>query len=143
MRGKVAADLRVLGWSDNVPELMAVADLLISKPGGLTTAEAMAMGLPMVLTHPIPGPEERNLDYLTRNGVALAARTLREIPELALRILSGETERREMARRARELARPDAAHAVAQVARALLERASYIELLAYPPTRSDDSAYVM
>ena len=143
LRGKVAVDLRVLGWSDNVPELMAVADLLITKPGGLTTAEAMAMGLPMVLTHPIPGPEERNLDYLTRNGVALAAPTLREIPDLALRILSGDSERREMARRARELARPDAAHAVAQVARALLEQGSYIELLAYPPTRSDDSAYVM
>ena len=73
----------------------------------------------------------------------LAARTLREIPELALRILSGETERRQMARRARQLARPDAAHAVAQVARALLEQGSYIELLAHPPTRSGDSAFVM
>src|SRR5438552_900887 len=143
LRGKVALDLRVLGWSDNVPELMAVADLLITKPGGLTTAEAMAMGLPMVLTHPIPGPEERNLDYLTRNGVALAARTLREIPELVSRILTRGQERDEMVRRARELARPDAADAIAQVARALLEKATYIDLLAHPPVRASDSAYLM
>src|SRR5437016_1519367 len=135
LRGQVALDLRVLGWSDNIPELMAAADLLITKPGGLTTAEAMAMGLPMVLTHPIPGPEERNLDYLTRQGVALAARTLREIPELVSRILTRGQERDEMVRRARELARPDAADAIAQVARALLEKATYIDLLAHPPVR--------
>ena len=39
-----------------LPELMAASDLLITKPGGLTTAEALAAGLPMILTHPIPGP---------------------------------------------------------------------------------------
>jgi hypothetical protein len=49
----------------------------------------------------------------------------------------------EMARRARELARPEAAHAVAHVARALLEKATYIDFLAPPPTRSGDSAYLM
>ena len=51
---------------------MAVSDLLITKPGGLTAAEALAAGLPMILTHPIPGPEERHVRYLGQNGVALA-----------------------------------------------------------------------
>jgi processive 1,2-diacylglycerol beta-glucosyltransferase len=143
LRGKLALDLRVLGWTDNVPELMAVADVLITKPGGLTTSEALAMNLPMVLTHPIPGPEERHLRYLERHGVAFGARQLEDIPRLVARILTSSGERDEMVRRAKELARPDAALAVAQVARALLEKASYIDLLANPPTRVVDSVYLM
>jgi processive 1,2-diacylglycerol beta-glucosyltransferase len=143
LRGKVALDLHPWGWTENVPELMAAADLLITKPGGLTTAEAMAMGLPMLLTHPIPGPEERNLDYLTRRGVALAAETLRDIPELAFRILRDSRERERMVRRARDLARPEAAYTVAQVGRALLEKAGTIDRLSSPPARLGESAYLM
>jgi processive 1,2-diacylglycerol beta-glucosyltransferase len=143
LRGKVALDLRVFGWTDNIPELMAVADVLVTKPGGLTTSEALAMNLPMVLTHPIPGPEERHLRYLERHGVALGARQLEEIPSLVNRILISPGERDEMVRRARELARPDAADAVALVARALLEEATYIDLLASPPVRAVDSVYLM
>ena len=143
LRGELALDLRVLGWTDNVPELMAAADVLITKPGGLTTSEALAMNLPMVLTHPIPGPEERHLRYLERHGVAFGARQLEEIPRLVARILTSPGEREEMVRRAKELARPDAALAVAQVARALLEKASYIDLLASPPARVADSLYLM
>jgi processive 1,2-diacylglycerol beta-glucosyltransferase len=143
LRGRIALDLRVLGWTDNIPELMAVGDVLITKPGGLTTSEALAMGLPMVLTHPIPGPEESHLRYLERQGVAFSTRSLEQIPELVTRILKRPGEREEMIRRARDLARPDAAHTVAQVVRALLEKDTYIELMASPPVRSTESAYVM
>ena len=143
LRGKLALDLHPFGWSDNVPELMAVADVLITKPGGLTTAEALAAGLPMVLTHPIPGPEERHLRYLEGNGVATVARNLGDIPALVSKILGSQRERTAMVRRARELGRPDAADTVTQVARALLEKGSYIDLLASPPARAGESAYVM
>jgi processive 1,2-diacylglycerol beta-glucosyltransferase len=143
LRGKVALDLRTLGWIENVPELMAAADLLVTKPGGLSTSEALAAGLPMVLTHPIPGPEERHARHLVRHGVALNARSSEEIPQLVLPLLHNAEMRAEMARRAKELARPDAAYAVAQVGRALLEKASYIELLASPGVHPSDSAYVM
>ena len=143
LRGRIALDLHVLGWTDNVPELMAVADVLITKPGGLTTSEALAMGVPLVLTHPIPGPEERHLRYLEHHGVALSARKIEQIPELVARILKKAGERDEMIRRARDLARPDAAHTVVQVGRALLEKASYIDLLASPPARSGELAYLM
>jgi len=143
LRGRIALDLQVLGWTDNVPELMAVADVLITKPGGLTISEALAMGVPLVLTHPIPGPEERHLRYLERRGVAFSARKLEQLPELVARILKRVAERHAMSRRAQELARPDAAHTVVQVARALLEKASYIELLTNFPARSAESAYLM
>lgn len=143
LRGRLAIDLHLFGWTDNVPELMAVSDLLITKPGGLTAAEALAAGLPMILTHPIPGPEERHVRYLGQNGVALHAKTLNDIPRLTSRLLSTPDELGEIRRHAREWSRPDAAHAVAQVATALLEKATYIDLLASPPQRSGESAYLM
>ena len=133
LRGRLAMDLHVFGWTENVPELMAVSDLLITKPGGLTTAEALAAGLPMILTHPIPGPEERHIRYLAQSGVAFHAETLNDIPRLASRLLSSPDELSEIRRRALEWSRPDAAHAIAQVALALLEKATYIDLLATPP----------
>jgi len=143
LRGRVTMDLHLFGWTENVPELMAVSDLLITKPGGLTTAEALAAGLPMILTHPIPGPEDRHVRYLRQKEVALHAETLNDIPRLASRLLSSPDELREIRRHAREWSRPDAAHAIAQVAVALLEKATYIELLATPPQRSGESAYLM
>jgi processive 1,2-diacylglycerol beta-glucosyltransferase len=136
-------DLHLFGWTENIPELMAVADLLITKPGGLTTSEALAAGLPMILTHPIPGPEERHVHYLCQHGVAVHAETLSAIPHMASRLLSSPDELREMRGRAREWSRPDAAHAIAQVVTALLEKATYIDLLATPPQRSGESAYLM
>ncbi|MBZ5561617.1 MAG: hypothetical protein LAP13_04275 [Acidobacteriia bacterium] len=59
------------------------------------------------------------------------------------RLLTQPEKLQEMRRRAKEWSRPDAAHAVGQVARALLEKATYIDLLASPPTRSGESAYLM
>ena len=143
LKGRIAMDLHVFSWTENIPELMAVSDLLITKPGGLTTAEALTAGLPMILTHPIPGPEDRHVRYLGQKGVALHAETLNDIPRLASRLLSSGGELRELRRRAREWSRPDAARAVAQVATALLEKATYIDLLASPPQRPGESAYLM
>ena len=65
--------LRALGFTDQVPALMACADLAITKPGGLSTSECLAMGLPMLLVSPIPGQEERNAALLLQEGVALRA----------------------------------------------------------------------
>jgi processive 1,2-diacylglycerol beta-glucosyltransferase len=143
MRGRIALDLHIFGWTETIPELMAAADVLITKPGGMTAAEALAIGLPMILTHPIPGPEERHVRYLEQRGVAILSRSLEEIPQLTGRLLTAPERLREMARRGREMARPEAAHAVAQVARALFETSTYIDLLAAPPPRAGDSAYLM
>jgi len=143
LQGKVTLDLHALGWIENVPELMAAADLLVTKPGGLSTSEALAAGLPMVLTHPIPGPEQRHVRHLVQQGVALHAPSSEEIPQIVLPLLRSAEKRADMARRAKELARPDAAYAVAQVGRALLEKASYIDLLACPGLCLNESSYLM
>lgn len=143
LRHRAALDLRVFGWTENIPELMAVSDLLITKPGGLTTSEALAAGLPMILTHPIPGPEERHTRYLSQHGVALHAETMDAIPRLLSRLLSSSNELEAMQRRAKEWARPDAAHAIAQVGMALMDKTTYMELFAMAPQRAGESAYLM
>jgi processive 1,2-diacylglycerol beta-glucosyltransferase len=61
----------VLGFTDKIDELMAVADLVVSKPGGLTTSETLARGAAMVIVNPIPGQEYRNSDFLLENGAAI------------------------------------------------------------------------
>ena len=61
------------GFTHEVQELMSCADLVITKPGGLTSSECLAMGIPMLVHEPIPGQEEHNADYLLEQGVALKA----------------------------------------------------------------------
>ncbi len=60
------------GYTTNVNVLMDASDCIISKPGGLTTSEALAKKLPMIMINPIPGQEERNIQFLLNNGVAMA-----------------------------------------------------------------------
>lgn len=71
--------VRVIGFVENVEEYMHAADVLVSKPGGLTCAEALCAELPMVLFKPLPGQEERNTRCLTEHGAAVRARTASEI----------------------------------------------------------------
>jgi processive 1,2-diacylglycerol beta-glucosyltransferase len=142
-RGQLALDLHVFGWSESIPELMATADLLITKPGGLTASEALAAGLPMILAFPVPGLEERNLKYLVDRNVGLVAKSPEEIPGLVSGLLDDPKQLEALSTRGREMSRPDSAHGVAQVARALLEKGTYIDLLAAPLPVSVESAYLM
>lgn len=61
----------VLDYVDKVPELMSISNIVITKPGGLTTSESLVSNLPIVVINPIPGQEEENADFLVRNGVAV------------------------------------------------------------------------
>lgn len=61
----------LLGYADNIHELMGIADIIITKPGGITTAEALAKKLPMVIIRPLPGQEISNTNYLIEKGAAL------------------------------------------------------------------------
>ena len=59
------------GFVDNVDVMMDASDLIITKPGGLTTSELLAKGLPAIITDPIPGQEKRNTEFLVNNGAAV------------------------------------------------------------------------
>lgn len=63
--------VKILEYSTKIPELMSVADLVITKPGGLTTTECLASELPMIVINPIPGQEEENAHFLENKGVAI------------------------------------------------------------------------
>lgn len=110
---------RLLGVTANLPELMQVATLYIGKPGGLSSAECMAAGLPMVLVAPIPGQEERNADHLLEAGVAIRCRDLPLLAYKIDRLLSDAARLADMRARTAQLARPDAAGFIADT---LLQR---------------------
>ncbi len=61
----------ILGFTDKVPELMSISYMVVTKPGGLTTTESLASGLPMIIINPIPGQEEENAEFLEKNGVGV------------------------------------------------------------------------
>ncbi|EHP38220.1 monogalactosyldiacylglycerol synthase [Cupriavidus basilensis OR16] len=100
------------GFTNEVERLMACSDLVITKPGGLTTSECLAMGVPMVVNAPIPGQEERNADYLLEQGAALKAVDLVSL-EYRVRLLLAEPARLDQMRaRASALGQPAAARRV-------------------------------
>jgi processive 1,2-diacylglycerol beta-glucosyltransferase len=85
-----------------------VADLIISKPGGLTTSEALALGKPLFILNPIPGQEAANSDFLLEHGAAAKANRVEDLP-YRLDQLLGTKKLGEMAKAAKALGRPDAA----------------------------------
>jgi processive 1,2-diacylglycerol beta-glucosyltransferase len=98
-----------VGYTTKMDEYMSAADLLLGKPGGLTTCEALAKNLPIVIVRPIRGQEERNSDHLLEQGVAIRCNN---IPVLAYKIdaLLDDPQRLTLMRRnAKRLARPLAA----------------------------------
>ena len=99
---------KVLGYCDFMHDLMKMADLLIGKPGGLTTAEALVCGLPMAVLSPIPGQEERNSDHLLEEGIAIRCNDLTTIVFKIERLLDDPARLAAMRANALRFARPDA-----------------------------------
>lgn len=108
--------IHVLGFTTQMDELMAAADLVVSKPGGLTTSEALARGTPMAIVNPIPGQESRNSDYLLENGAAIKINNVATLPYKLSQLLGTPGRLAELAANARKLGRPQAAFDVARAA---------------------------
>ncbi|MBK9142471.1 MAG: UDP-N-acetylglucosamine--LPS N-acetylglucosamine transferase [Candidatus Melainabacteria bacterium] len=103
-----------VGFTTDVDEYMAASDMVLGKPGGLTTSEALARGLAFVIVNPIPGQEERNADHLLEQGVAIRCNNL---PALAYKVdaLLDQPEKLvAMQGRALQMARPGAAGAIVE-----------------------------
>lgn len=64
-------NVKIIKYTNKIPELMSISDLVITKPGGLTTTESLASGLPIIVINPIPGQEEENAEFLEQKGVAV------------------------------------------------------------------------
>ncbi|MBC7785742.1 MAG: UDP-N-acetylglucosamine 2-epimerase [Burkholderiales bacterium] len=104
---------RVLGLTNRMHELMAAADLIVGKPGGLTTSEAAASGVPMVLLRPLPGQEEHNARALVQSGAAVMYRDPLEAGLAAARLVTDAALMETMRQCARAFGRPLAARSAA------------------------------
>ena len=112
--------LRPVGFTTEMDQYMAAADLLVGKAGGLTTSEALARALPMVLIEPIPGQEERNADHLLEAGVAIRCNNLPVAAWKVAALLDDPPRLKGMQEAARRMARPNAAADIAEDALALV-----------------------
>ena len=101
----------VLGFVTNMHELMAIAAVVLTKPGGLTSSEALALGRPMFILDPIPGQEAANSDFLLEQGAAVKANRVEDLP-LRLDKLLNSSKLGEMSCAARALGKPGAAQAI-------------------------------
>jgi processive 1,2-diacylglycerol beta-glucosyltransferase len=105
----------VAGFVPNVYDYMRAADILVSKPGGLTSSEALVAGLPMIMLRPLPGQEERNTRYLEERGVGIRVERSRDLTRVIAGLLAAPHMVERMRRNARSLARPEAAATVAEL----------------------------
>jgi processive 1,2-diacylglycerol beta-glucosyltransferase len=109
------------GFTRQVERLMACCDLAITKPGGLTTSECLAVGLPMIVNAPIPGQEERNADYLLEQGAAWKAIDAVALAWRICQLQEHPARLAAMAASARAIGRPHAARDVVDTVLALLD----------------------
>jgi processive 1,2-diacylglycerol beta-glucosyltransferase len=101
-----------MGFTRSIERVMAAADVAITKPGGLTSSECLAMNLPMIVVSPIPGQEERNADFLLESGAALKAVDVASLLYKVRRLLESPQELAAMRARMKSVARPHAASSV-------------------------------
>lgn len=116
---RVGYPVRVVRFVNNVHEYMHASDVLITKPGGLTSAEALVARVPMVLFKPLPGQEERNTRYLVQRRAALRAKTAADLARTVESLLDSAEKRESMRAAMAQLGKPDAAEEIAQAIRAL------------------------
>lgn len=108
--------VKVLGFTDQIDELMCAADVVLSKPGGLTTSEVLARGAAMAIVNPIPGQESRNSDFLLEHGAAIKINNVGTLPMKLTELLKDPRRLESLKTNARRIAKPRAAFDVANLA---------------------------
>lgn len=101
--------VQVLGFVNNMPELMSASDLIIAKPGGATMCEALVSNLLMLLTNGIPGQEDGNERYLIAHGAAIKLKHFSEAQAVIKRFIEHPSELTEMKNKIKQIAKPEAA----------------------------------
>jgi len=113
--------IALFGYADNICELMSISDIIITKPGGVTTAEALGRGLPMVIVKPIPGQEANNTGYLINQGAAIRTDQPRDLNLIIEGLLDNPHKLFAMRQAVQRIAKPRAS---LDIARLLLDLAA-------------------
>jgi processive 1,2-diacylglycerol beta-glucosyltransferase len=104
----------ILGFTEHMDALMAVSDIVVSKPGGLTTSEVLASGAAMAVINPIPGQESRNSDYLLEKGAAVKINNVATLAYKLAPLLRDPAQLARIKENARRVAKPRAAFVIAE-----------------------------
>lgn len=105
----------LFGYANNMHELMRLSDIIISKPGGVTTAEVLSKGLPMIIVKPIPGQEENNTAYLTEKGAAIKVDKPKEINHVVEDLFVNPNKLKNISESERRISKPDASLDIAKL----------------------------
>lgn len=112
-------NVKIIKYTNKIPELMSISDLVITKPGGLTTTESLASGLPIIVINPIPGQEEENAEFLEKKGIAIWLKKHDKIEDELYKILNDPEKLQHMKINARLLAKKNSTKDICEI---LLEK---------------------
>ena len=102
----------------NINELMSIADIVVSKPGGVTTSEVLSLGKPMIIVKPLPGQEANNTAYLTQKEAALKIEVPDKINLVIEDLFKNPHKLKRLSSSAKQISKPNASM---DIARLLLE----------------------
>lgn len=101
--------VKIYGFVENIAKVMSAADLVITKPGGVTTAEIITLGLPMIIINPLPGQEIRNTEFLVKNGLAMGIDSTENLVSRIKQLISDKAQLSKMRETAKKIAKPNSA----------------------------------
>ncbi len=111
----VADKVKILRFTDKVPELMHISYLVVTKPGGLTSTESLASHLPMIIINPIPGQEEQNAEFLENHGVGIWIRKNDNPDEIIQQLFEAEDKIEKMREATKTLAKTHSTQNICEI----------------------------
>ena len=107
--------VKILEFTNRVPELMSISDLVVTKPGGLTTSESLASHLPMVIINPIPGQEEENAEFLENKGIGIWIKKTNNASSIIRTLFSDPNQLTKMRENTYSLAHPNSTEEICKI----------------------------
>lgn len=114
-KNKIKKEIQIYGYADNINELMAVSDIIITKPGGVTISEALTLGLPVLILNPIPGQEDNNTQYLIKHGAAIKVDSAKGLTSVLEDLLTDPQELEKLSSAALKMSNPNASMDIARL----------------------------
>ena len=107
--------IKVLEFTDKVPELMSISDIVITKPGGVTVSESLAANLPIIVINPIPGQEEENAEFLEKNEIAIWIKKDDNIKEVLEEIINNDEKLKTLKENTKKFAKPNSSKNICKI----------------------------